>query len=127
MKMRNLLLLSAVLIGTLLVFGPSEVRTAPPAGGRERMRFDRSAFADEMARLSGDLKAVPTEALQAHGQRLAELYASLDLAGDLAPSERRAVGESLLSRVGEVGLVLRQRKEERPPSGARGGVGGALT
>lgn len=128
MTARRSLILLAVPIGALLAVAlpdapagaPAETRPAASGTGeRGRSGFDRMEVLEEMARLSGDLRTSPTEALRAHGQRLAELYAALETAGDLPPAERRAVGETILARVAEVGLLLRQRTGDRPPDGER--------
>jgi hypothetical protein len=74
-----------------------------------------------MAALPGDLKSQPTEALQGHVRRLTEQYAALEQAGNLSPSERRAVGESILARVAQVSLLLRERLQPRPEGAARAG------
>lgn len=126
MKPLRLLPSMAILVVALLLIGaPGAVAgaqiekrpAAPSSAERGGVRFDRAGFAEETARLSGDLKSHPTELLQGHAQRLTELYASLETAGDLSSSERQAIGESILGRVAQVGLVLRQRQGGRPEEG----------
>lgn len=45
-------------------------------------------------------------------QRLGDLHFALELAVDVLPEERRALSEQLLTRVGRVGLLIRQRMAE---------------
>jgi hypothetical protein len=66
-----------------------------------------------MSRPLSDFQAQPGEALRVHLERLVTLHASLETAEDISPSERRALGEHILGRVAQVGLLLRQRPPER--------------
>lgn len=117
---------------------PASPGSAP---GRSAWRgVDRTLLAEELGRLPGDPQGHQTEALQGHARRLAELYGSLESSGDLPPAERRAMGERLLARMAQVGLVLRQRVGDPGESDrgatsasaawgslpARGGLGGVL-
>lgn len=126
MRPRRLFPRIAILTGVLVWVGSSGTALCAPAGQpppaappleRGGPRFDRVGFVEEMGRLSGNLKSHPTETLQGHAQRLADLYATLEMVGDLLPSERRTIGESILSRVAQVSLVLRQRQGSRPEEG----------
>lgn len=88
----------------------------PPPGG-----LDRAALQQELSRSTAELEAQPSEGLRSYIQRLAELHASLELASDLPPSERRALGEQILARVAHLGLMLRQRAAPTvPPGKSRG-------
>jgi hypothetical protein len=124
------LIAALVLIGAFGTAAGAQIGkppAAPPAAVREGVRFDRVGFAEEMTRLSGDPKSHPTEALQAHARRLTELYAALETASGLTPSERQAMGESILGRVAQVGLILRQRQGGRPEEAIARSSGKAWT
>jgi hypothetical protein len=110
-------------VGGCLLFGraaaadPVAGRGAPglPVGG-----FDRAALQKELSRPLESLEKQPTEALRAYVQRLGDLHFALGLAVDVSPEERRALSEQILTRVGRVGLVIRQRMAEpRPPAKGR--------
>jgi hypothetical protein len=82
----------------------------------------------DLAILEADLARAPqadaVDALQAHFQRLADAYTALD-AATLPPTERKAIGDRILARMGEVGLLLRTKlPAAAAPSGARGGHAG---
>jgi hypothetical protein len=74
------------------------------------VRFDRPGVEAELARPAQD---EPAAVLHARLERLAEAYGALDLA-DLPPAERRALGDRILTRMAEVGLLLRPRAPDAP-------------
>jgi hypothetical protein len=78
-----------------------------PVGG-----FDRAALQKELAQPLEDLAEQPTEALRAHVQRLGDLHFALELAADVSPEERRVLSEQILTRVGQVGLMIRQQASQ---------------
>ena len=84
-----------------------------PVGG-----FDRATLQKELSQPLEALEIEPTEALRAHVQRLGDLDFALELAVDVSPVERRALNEQILTRVGQIGLLIRQRMAE-PRSSAR--------
>ncbi|MFB3818553.1 MAG: hypothetical protein ACE147_12865 [Candidatus Methylomirabilales bacterium] len=107
-------LLPALLGALLCVLGPDAV-----LGGAPGVRFDRRGVEADLARPP---QGEPTAALQGRLQRLAEAYAALDLA-DLPPEERRALGERILTRMAEVGLLLRPRGPDSPRASRAGLMG----
>jgi hypothetical protein len=50
--------------------------------------------------------------LRDHVQRLGDLHFALELAVEVPPEERRALSEQILTRVGRLGLLIRQRTVE---------------
>jgi hypothetical protein len=96
-------LLSALLGALLCAVGP-DVALAAAVG----VRFDRHGVEAELARQP---QAESAAVLQGRLERLAEAYAALDLA-DLPPADRQAMGERILTRMAEVGLLLRPRGPE---------------
>ncbi len=54
------------------------------------------------------------DALREHAQRLADLHFALELAVDVSPAEQRALSERILTRVGQIGFLIRQRSEPHP-------------
>ncbi|HWU40451.1 MAG TPA: hypothetical protein VN203_22615, partial [Candidatus Acidoferrum sp.] len=86
---------------------PAAAVPAPPVG-----KFDRAALEKELSQPLEALEAEPTEALQAYVRRLGDLHFALELALDVSPEEQRALSDRILSRVGQIGLVIRQRVGE---------------
>jgi len=83
--------------------------------------FDRAGLQKELSQPLAALEKASTEALRAHVQRLGDLHFALELAVDVSPEERRALSEQILTRVGQVGLLIRQRMAEpRAPAKSRG-------
>jgi hypothetical protein len=74
--------------------------------------FDRAALQKDLAQPLEALEKEPTEALRAHVQRLGDLQFALELAVDVSPDERRALSEQILTRMGQVSLLIRQRMAE---------------
>jgi len=79
--------------------------------------FDREALRKELAQPLENLAGQPAEALRSHVQQLADLHFALELALDVSPAERRVLSEQILTRVGQVGLMIRQRTTEPQGSG----------
>lgn len=127
-------LTAAALIGWVawcLLSGPApaSAATEPLSGagpsGRPVEQFDRAALQTELSRPTASLRAQPTEALRTHVQRLADLHFALELAVDVSPAERRVLSEQILARVGQVGLLIRQRAAEpHAPGRGRGAQAG---
>lgn len=63
------------------------------------------------------LQEQPADELRAYVQRLADLQFALELAVDVSPAERRQLNEEILTRVGQVGLLIRQRVVGGPIAG----------
>lgn len=49
------------------------------------------------------------ERLRAYAQRLADLQFAMELAVDVSPAERRVLSDQILTRIGQVGFLTRQR------------------
>ena len=49
------------------------------------------------------------ESLRAYVQRLADLQFAMELAVDVSPAERRVLSDQILTRIGQVGFLIRQR------------------
>ena len=121
MRRGRQLLIIAALIGCLGWSLLSDLASAAPttespsgvsASGLPVGGFDREALQKELAQPLEDLAGQPTEALRAHVQRLGDLHFALELAVDVSPVERRVLSEQILTRVGQVGLMIRQRMTE---------------
>ncbi len=78
-----------------------------PVGG-----FDRAALQKELSQPLEALEKEPMEVVRAHVQRLGDLHFALELAVDISPEERRALSEQILTRVSQVGRLIRQRMAE---------------
>ena len=98
-------------------------------------RFDRAALENALSQPVEALEGESTEALRARVRQLGDLHFALDLALDVSPEEQRALSDRILSRVGQIGLVIRQRMVEpavksraqpAPPRTAAGGIAGVL-
>jgi len=120
------LLIIAALIGCLgwallLDPAPAAPTTEPPSGvsasGVAVGGFDREALQKELTQPLEDLAEQPTEVLRAHVQRLGDLHFALELAMEVSPAERRVLSEQILTRVGQVGLMIRQRASAPPGPG----------
>lgn len=119
----------AALIGwvgwcTLSGLAPAATAAEPPSGagasGLVLGEFDRAALQKELSVPLESLERQPTEALRAHVQRLGDLHFALELAVDVSPEERRTLSEQILTRVGQVALLIRQRMAEpHPPAKSR--------
>jgi hypothetical protein len=81
--------------------------------------FDPATLQKELSSPLAALQAQPIEALRSHVQRLADLHFVLEMAVDVSPAERRVLSERILTRVGQVGLLIRQRTAE-PLAAAKG-------
>jgi hypothetical protein len=115
MRRHSQIFLAAGLIGWMgccLFFGHSAAAIAAESLPGAVGRFDRAALQKELSQPLKALEKEPTEELRAHVQRLGDLHFSLQLAVDVSPEERRALSEQILTRVGQVGLVIRQRMLE---------------
>lgn len=121
MRRGRQLLIIAALIGCLgwsLLFdlasaaSTTESPSGVSASGLAVGGFDRETLQKELAQPLEDLTGQPTEALRAHVQRLGDLHFALELAVDVSPVERRVLSEQILTRVGQVGLMIRQRTSE---------------
>ena len=111
--------LVAWVVGGLLIAACPAL--AGGAGGASGLDFDRVALQKELARSALELKQQGTDALQAHVQRLTEMYASLDLAEDVSPEQRRVLSDNILARVAQAGLLLREGRLDSQAEGrARG-------
>jgi hypothetical protein len=105
-------------VGWCLLSGlaPAAAATEAPSGagasGLPLGEFDRATLQKELSIPLESLERQPTEALRAHVQRLGDLHFGLELAVDVSPAERRALSEQILTRVGQVGLLIRQRMAE---------------
>ncbi len=88
----------------------------PPSGagapGLSVGGFDRAALQKELSVPLQSLEKQPNEALRDYVERLGDLHFALELAVDVSPPERRALSEQILTRVGQVGLLIRQRMAE---------------
>ena len=104
-------LVAWVLGGLLIVVGPA---LAGAPGGSSGSGFNRAALQEELARSPLELKQQGPDALQAHVQRLTEMYASLDLARGVSPEERRVLSDNILARVVQAGLLLREGRPGSP-------------
>lgn len=106
-------LIGGVAWGVLQGAGSAGAATGPtPATGpaaRAAAGFDRSAFQEELSRSPAELQALSDQALRAYVERLGALQSSLELGGNVSPSERRALNEHLLARAAQVGVILRER------------------
>jgi len=91
--------------------------TAGPTGG-----FDRAALEKELSRPVLELQRQGAGALRTHVQRLTEFYASLDLAPAISPEERRVLSDHILTRVAQVGLLVRDGNSATEPEKARSGA-----
>jgi len=76
---------------------------APP-----ETKFDRAALDRELSRPLDELRQQGPEALRSHVQRLTELYASLDSTEEVSPAERQALGNRVLTRAAQIGLLARE-------------------
>jgi hypothetical protein len=98
--------LVASVVGALLIAIGSALAGAPD--GSSGLDFDRAALQKELARSALELKQQGPDALQAHVRRLTEMYASLDLAKEVSPEERRVLSDNILARVAQAGHLLRE-------------------
>jgi len=111
-------LVAWVLGGLLIVVGPALAGVPGESSGSD---FNRAALQEELARSPLELKQQGPDALQAHVQRLSEMYASLNLARGVSPEERRVLSDTILARVVQAGLLLREGRPGSPTeSGGRG-------
>lgn len=97
---------------------PSDSRASNPPVGT----FDRTALEKVLSKPLEQLAEEPTEALRAYVGQLGDLHFALELAVDVLPAERRALSERILTRVGQVGLLVRQRTTERHAPGRGRGL-----
>lgn len=130
MRRHPQILVTAALIGWMgccLLSGlaPANAATGLPSGaaalGSPVGGFDRAALEKELSQPLEKLAGQSSEALRAYVQRLGDLHFVLELAVDVSPAERRALSEQILTRVGQVGLLIRQRATEpHAPGKSRG-------
>lgn len=112
-------------VGWCLLSGTASAAPAPGplsgagAPGLPGEQFNRGSLEQELSRPLSVLRAQPAEVLRAHLQRLADLHFALELTIDVSPAERRLLSEQILARVGQVGLLVRQRTAE-PSMSAKG-------
>jgi len=99
-------------MGCSFLFGNSAVASAAESLSGEVRGLDRTALQRELSLPLDALEKEPTEALRAYVQRLGDLQFALDLAVEVSPEERRALSDQILTRVGQVGLLMRQRITE---------------
>lgn len=112
-------------VGCCLLLGraaAADLVAGARAPGLSAGRFDRAALQKELSQPLESLERQSTEALRAHVQRLGDLHFALELALDVSPEEQRALSEEILARVGQVGLLIRQRMAEPPPPARSGGL-----
>ena len=99
--------------GWCLLTGPAPAATTPADAGEVASRlakgFDRAALQQELARPMAALQEQPAGVLRAYVQRLADHQFALELAVDVSPAERRLLSEQILTRIGQVGLLIRMR------------------
>src|SRR3990172_7196176 len=99
--------------GWSLLTGPAPAATTPADAGEFGSRlakgFDRAALQQELARPMAALQEQPAGVLRAYVQRLADHQFALELAVDVSPAERRLLSEQILTRIGQVGLLIRIR------------------
>jgi hypothetical protein len=76
---------------------------APPRTG-----FDRAGLEKELSRPLSELRQQGPEALRSHARRLSELYSSLEVTGEISSAEQRSLGDQIVARVAQVGLLTRE-------------------
>jgi hypothetical protein len=99
-------------VGCSFLSGNSAVASAAESLSGEVRGLDRAALQKELSLPLEALEKEPTEALRAYVQRLGDLQFALELAVEVSPEERRALSDQILTRVGQVGLLVRQRMTE---------------
>lgn len=104
----------------------TEPLTAADPSGRPSGGFDRAALRAELSRPVAALQTQPAEALRAHVQRLGDLQFAMELAADVSPEERRVLNDRILTRVAQVGLLVRQRTVEGHNPGKGRGIAEAV-
>ena len=107
-------------VGCSFLSGDSAVASAAESLSGEVRGLDRAALQKELSLPLEALEKEPTEALRAHVQRLGDLQFALELAVDVSPEERRALSDQILTRVGQVGLLMRQRMMAEPRTSPKG-------
>jgi hypothetical protein len=126
MRRRTQIFVTAALIGWVgsglpYALAPATAATGPVSDAKTSASpvgtFDREALRKALSTPLEALEAQPTEALREYVQRLGDLHFALDLAIDVSPAERRALSEQVLTRVGQVGLLIRRRTIEPLASG----------
>lgn len=104
--------------GWCLLTGPALAATAPTDPGESASRlakgFDRAALQQELDHPMAALREQPAGALRAYVQRLADLQFAMEMAVDVSPAEQRILSERILTRIGYVGLLIRNRGAGRP-------------
>lgn len=78
--------------------------------------FDRAALDAELSRSLLEVRRQGPEALRSHVQRLTELHASLDLADEVSTEERRTLGDHILGRLTQLGLLARDGRVNTAPA-----------
>ena len=111
--------------GWCLLTVPAPAAIGPADGWESAYRlaggFDRAALQKELARPMDVLQKQSAETLRAYVQRLADLQFAMELAVDVSPAERRVLSDQILTRIGQVGFLIRQRVAGRSmPGRAKG-------
>ncbi len=104
--------------GWCLLTGLALAATAPTDPGEIEGRlakgFDRAVLQQELDRPMAALREQPAGALRDYVQRLADLQFAMEMAVGVSPAERRILSERILTRIGHVGLLIRNRGTGRP-------------
>ncbi|RPI07164.1 MAG: hypothetical protein EHM71_11215 [Zetaproteobacteria bacterium] len=88
------------ILAASLAFG-AETGTTPQTG------LDRAALDAELSRPLVEVQRQGPEALRSYAQRLMDFHAALDLSHDVPPDERQLLGDRILGRAAQVGLLVR--------------------